>query len=119
MRTRLFAVFSLLFVLTSFVLGPLAAAEEGFVAGKESKRYHRADCALVKRIYKPERVYFESAAKAVKAGYAPCPVCHPERALNNPWGAPPRPGKAGSSMNMPSAVPKPAEPDSADRMQQK
>jgi hypothetical protein len=105
----------------SFLLasGPLFAAD-AFVASKESKKYHRIECELVKRIYKLDKVSYESSAKAEKGGYKPCHVCRPDQLIEtttsglsnpSPWSKPERPAKTGSSGNMPFAIPPPAPED--------
>ena len=48
------------------------------VANKDSKTYHRADCAYVTRMKEANRVGFATAAEAAKAGYKPCKVCKPK-----------------------------------------
>jgi micrococcal nuclease len=48
------------------------------VANKDSKTFHRADCAFVAKMKPANRVSFASATEAAKAGYKPCKVCKPE-----------------------------------------
>jgi hypothetical protein len=53
-------------------------AAAGFVASKETKTYHRADCKFAAKIKDANRVTFATAAEAAKAGYKPCKVCKPQ-----------------------------------------
>jgi len=52
---------------------PLAG--EGFVASKNSDKYHVATCAMAKKITADNLVKFKSEEEAAKAGYKPCQLC--------------------------------------------
>lgn len=52
-------------------------SEEGFVASKNSRVFHRAGCSHAARIAEHNRVRYESAAEAEAEGRRPCRVCHP------------------------------------------
>ncbi len=62
-----------------FVLIPLTlhAADHNYVASKFSIRYHFPTCKRALRIQEQNRVIFNTAEEAVKAGYIPCSVCKP------------------------------------------
>ncbi len=123
-RRRFFfavVVLSLLFVPVVFFAGALHAEEQvtTVIGGKESKKYHLPSCDLVKRIYGPERVYFNSPEKAEKEGYKPCQMCHPEGLKElaaggsrgaDPWGRN-RSRKGGATGDMPSLKLAPAKPE--------
>ena len=125
-RRRFFfavVVLSLLFVPVVFFAGALHAEEQvpTVIGGKESKKYHLPSCDLVKRIYGPERVYFNSPEKAEKEGYKPCQMCHPEGlkepAAGGPLGADPwgrnrsiRGGSTGHMSTLPQESEKPDPP---------
>ena len=58
----------------------VAVAEEHgepLCAQRASRIFHRRECAWVRRIPEPERVYMKTMAEARDAGLAPCPVCEP------------------------------------------
>ena len=50
---------------------------EPFCAQRNSRIFHRAECAWVTRIAEPERVYYKHTVDAIDAGLATCPVCEP------------------------------------------
>jgi hypothetical protein len=56
-----------------------AAADVGepYIAQRGAKLFHSRTCTWVKRIAKPERVYFKRVVDAREAGLAACPVCEP------------------------------------------
>lgn len=58
------------------VLLPAAVLAE-YVGSTQSDRYHRTNCIVVRKIEKPNRLVFATAAEAVKAGYKPCRKCNP------------------------------------------
>jgi methylphosphotriester-DNA--protein-cysteine methyltransferase len=66
-------------LLVPIVVGKAYSASEqvGYVAAESGERYHRPDCAAVKRIKKEHRVTFGTAQEAIAAGYTPCKVCKP------------------------------------------
>jgi hypothetical protein len=53
------------------------APAAAFVANKDSKTFHRADCKAAAKIKEANRTSFASAAEANKAGYKACKVCKP------------------------------------------
>jgi TatA/E family protein of Tat protein translocase len=58
----------------------VAVAEEHgepFCAQRASRIFHRRECAWVRRIPEPERVYMKTVAEAREAGLSTCPVCEP------------------------------------------
>lgn len=61
---------------------------EGFVANRNSDRFHRADCPAVRQIRPENRVLFASAADAAARRYSPCKRCGadaaPDAALVSP-----------------------------------
>ncbi len=48
-----------------------------YVGSKFSIRYHLPTCKKARRIQERNRVLFNTAEEAVKAGYLPCGVCKP------------------------------------------
>jgi len=58
-----------------------AAAEEisgePYLAQRGARLFHSRQCAWVKRISEPERVYFKRVADAREAGFLSCPTCDP------------------------------------------
>jgi sec-independent protein translocase protein TatA len=54
-----------------------APVGEPYLAQRGAKLFHGRDCAWVRRIAEPERVYFKRVADAKEAGFAPCPACDP------------------------------------------
>ncbi len=50
---------------------------EPFCSQRASRIFHRSDCAWVRRIPEPERVYFKHVADARDTGLLTCPVCEP------------------------------------------
>jgi TatA/E family protein of Tat protein translocase len=57
-------------------VGPPAPAEP-FCAQRNSRIFHRAECAWVIRIPQPDRVYYKHTVDATDAGLTTCPVCEP------------------------------------------
>jgi TatA/E family protein of Tat protein translocase len=53
------------------------APAEPFCAQRNSRIFHRAECAWVSRIPAPDRVYYKHTVDATDAGLATCPVCEP------------------------------------------
>jgi sec-independent protein translocase protein TatB len=53
------------------------APAEPFCAQRNSRIFHRAECAWVTRIPEPDRVYYKHTVDATEAGLATCPVCEP------------------------------------------
>lgn len=58
-------------------LAAAAPVGEPYLAQRGAKLFHGRDCAWVRRIAEPERVYFKRVADAKEAGFAPCPACDP------------------------------------------
>ena len=58
---------------------PLAiyAENEKYVASKFSIQYHLSTCKKARRIQEQNRVTFNSAEEATRAGYIPCSLCRP------------------------------------------
>ena len=52
-------------------------AATGFIANKNSKVFHKADCKLVAKMKPENKVPYASRDEAIKAGYKPCKVCNP------------------------------------------
>jgi TatA/E family protein of Tat protein translocase len=50
---------------------------EPFCAQRGSRIFHRRECAWVRRIPEPERIYMKTMAEAKDASLATCPVCEP------------------------------------------
>ena len=50
---------------------------EPFCAQRSSRIFHRSECAWVKRIPEPDRVYYKHTVDATEAGLTTCPVCEP------------------------------------------
>jgi hypothetical protein len=61
------------------VLIPLAlsAGDYKYVASKFSIKYHLPTCKQVRGLQEQNRIGFDTAEEAVKAGYVPCGVCKP------------------------------------------
>ena len=56
---------------------PAVEQGEPFLAQRNSKLFHRRECAWSTRIPEIERAYFKSVSDAVDQGFAKCPVCEP------------------------------------------
>jgi hypothetical protein len=69
---------------------PAAPATAGFVANKATKTYHRADCALARRLPARTRTAVADVAEAEKQGLRPCPTCKPDQP-SDPASAAPMP----------------------------
>ncbi len=50
-----------------------------FAECKDSKKYHTADCGIVKNIKAENQICFKAQEEAIKAGYAPCGICKPPK----------------------------------------
>ena len=50
---------------------------EPYLAQRGARLFHSRQCAWVKRIPEPERVYFKRVADAREAGFLSCPTCDP------------------------------------------
>jgi len=61
------------------VAEPAVGVESGepFVAQRGARLFHRRECAWVKRIAEPERVYLKRVADARDQGFVECPACEP------------------------------------------
>ena len=57
-----------------------AQADENkpFVGNRVTKKFHTRECGYGKRIAPKNRVYFDTAEEAEKAGYVACKVCNPK-----------------------------------------
>ncbi len=55
----------------------LTTAEQGFVASKNSKVFHKPNCSSAKRIKPGNLVTYSTKAKAAEAGKRPCKICKP------------------------------------------
>ena len=55
----------------------LTTAEQGFVASKNSKVFHKPMCSSVKRIKPGNLVTYGTREKATQAGKRPCKICKP------------------------------------------
>lgn len=55
----------------------VAEITEPFVAQRDSRLYHRKECAWVPRIPEVDRVYLKRMLDARDQGLAECPVCEP------------------------------------------
>jgi TatA/E family protein of Tat protein translocase len=53
------------------------APAEPFCAQRNSRIFHRAECAWVTRIQESDRVYYKHTVDATEAGLTTCPVCEP------------------------------------------
>jgi len=64
---------------TALAPEPVAAEDSGepFCARRDSKIFHRRDCAWAKRIPELDRQYFKTLAEARDEGLQTCPVCEP------------------------------------------
>ncbi len=56
-----------------------AAGSALFVASKNSKVFHTADCPHAKRINEENRVEFQTVQEAMGTGRRPCKTCRPDR----------------------------------------
>jgi len=55
----------------------LYAADYRYVASKFSLKYHLPTCNQVRGLQEQNRIVFNTADEAVKAGYVPCGICRP------------------------------------------
>ncbi len=62
-----------------FLTANAFAADCNYVASKGSDKYHLSDCGIAKNIKADNKVCFVAQEEAVKAGYAPCGVCKPDK----------------------------------------
>jgi sec-independent protein translocase protein TatA len=53
------------------------APAEPFCAQRNSRIFHRSECAWVTRIPDPDRVYYKHTVDATEASLSTCPVCEP------------------------------------------
>jgi len=53
------------------------ASTEPYCAQRGSRLFHRRECAWVRRIPEPERVYLKRMDDARDQGFSTCPVCEP------------------------------------------
>lgn len=53
------------------------AVKDSYVASKNSKIFHRADCPSAKRISRKNLISYTSRAEAVQDGKRPCKICKP------------------------------------------
>jgi methylphosphotriester-DNA--protein-cysteine methyltransferase len=60
-----------------FVPLTLFAEDDKYVASKFSIQYHLSTCKKARRIQEQNKVTFQSAEEAVKAGHIPCSFCKP------------------------------------------
>jgi len=51
--------------------------EPYYVAGKNSRRFHRPECRSAKKFKPEERIEFETREEACRLGYSPCRNCRP------------------------------------------
>ena len=54
-----------------------AADDAGYVASKNSNKYHLATCSVAKKIDPANKVTFKTPEEAIGAGYSPCMMCNP------------------------------------------
>lgn len=54
-----------------------APIQNGYVASKTSKVFHRADCYHVRRMDAAKAVQFQTREEALKTGRRPCKTCNP------------------------------------------
>lgn len=54
-----------------------SVADGGFVASKDSDKFHKPDCRLVKNIKAENKITFATKEDAEKANYKPCAICFP------------------------------------------
>jgi TatA/E family protein of Tat protein translocase len=59
------------------VVASAAAPAEPFCAQRNSRIFHRAECAWVARIPETDRTYYKHTIDATEAGLTTCPVCEP------------------------------------------
>ena len=66
-------------VSTPVETAPAVAVEPGepYCAQRNSRLFHKSDCAWVARIPETERAYFKHVAEAREQGFTTCPVCEP------------------------------------------
>jgi micrococcal nuclease len=64
-------------MLAATVMAADLEKEGKYVASKKGKKYHKPECSAAKRIKQDNLVTFDSAEKALKAGYTPCKICVP------------------------------------------
>jgi methylphosphotriester-DNA--protein-cysteine methyltransferase len=77
MTIRKTACLILIGCLLIFIPFSVCSEEDKYVASKFSVQYHLSTCKKAKRIQIQNRVTFDSAEKAVNAGYLPCGKCKP------------------------------------------
>jgi hypothetical protein len=73
-KIRSYIIVGCLFALIPFALH---ATDHKYVASKFSIKYHLPTCKRALRIQEQNKVTFDTAEEAVKAGYFPCSVCKP------------------------------------------
>ena len=75
MKKVLSAILIGAFVFAAF--GTAKADDNGFVASKNSDKYHLPACSMAKKIDAANKVVFKTPEEAIKAGYSPCKICNP------------------------------------------
>jgi methylphosphotriester-DNA--protein-cysteine methyltransferase len=78
-RTKFYVFLGCLLV---FIPLTLSAGDYKYVASKFSIKYHLPTCKQVRGLQEQNRVGFNTAEEAVKAGYVPCGVCKPPTSDN-------------------------------------
>lgn len=74
---KLLALLVILSLMTAIALAQFDDTKP-FIGNKNTKKYHTRDCEWGKRISPKNRVYFDTALDAEKAGYVACKICHPK-----------------------------------------
>ena len=77
MTTRKASCLILIGCLLLFISFSVCYGEDKYVASKFSIQYHLFTCKKAQRIQIRNRVTFDTAEKALKAGYFPCGKCIP------------------------------------------
>lgn len=75
MKKKILLLMSLL-----LLVGMMASSDalsSDYIGNRHSHKFHYASCSYVPHMSDHHKVYFESRAEAIEAGYVPCKVCRP------------------------------------------
>ena len=59
------------------VPSPAPESETGYIASKNSDKFHRLSCASAGKIKDENKIMFATREEAIGEGYSPCSVCEP------------------------------------------
>lgn len=75
MKKKLLLLMSILMLVG--IMASSVALGSNYIGNNHSYKFHYASCNYVSRMSDHHKVYFESRAEAIEAGYVPCKVCRP------------------------------------------